>query len=160
MHTVKLKIEEEKDLYDPFDPDGESLSGDVKAYIVDRIPERKLGDDVELQIIAAEPLDRERLKRAFCRWYDVEERKLKSEYRKNLVQQLHMFAVCVCFIAVSLALESKVGVVWFTVLSTIGAFSMWEAASIWIIQNPRLRLRKRIVGKLKDNISISVESAQ
>ena len=71
-----------------------------------------------------------------------------------------MFAVGVCFIAVSLALESKVGVVWFTVLSTIGAFSMWEAASIWIIQNPRLRLRKRIVGKLKDNISISVESAQ
>ena len=83
MHTVKLKIEEEKDLYDPFDPDGESLSGDVKAYIVDRMPERKLGDDIELQIIAAEPLDRERLKRAFCHWYDEEEKKAQVGVQKK-----------------------------------------------------------------------------
>jgi hypothetical protein len=52
-------------------------------------------------------------------------------------------------------LQPTVGVVWFTVLSTIGAFSMWEAASIWIIQNPKLRMRKRAISRLKERFTLS-----
>lgn len=42
----------------------------------------------------------------------------------------------------------------------IGAFSMWEAASIWILQNPMLRLRRRVNRKIKNNGEIKFRCAK
>ena len=73
-----------------------------------------------------------------------------------MVEQLWMFAIGVLFIAVSLILEKRIPVVWFTVLSTIGAFSIWEAASIWIVRNPALRLNRKMVSKIRDDTIVTV----
>lgn len=156
MHTIKLHIEKENDLYNSFNPDEDLISEDVKSYMLDQIRDKAIGDDVQLQIISPEEIDEERISRAVHNWAEKDKKVIKADFRKNVVQQIWMFGIGVVFIALSLMLESRVGVVWFTVLSTIGAFSMWEAASIWIVQNPKLRIRKRIIGKLERGIKISV----
>jgi len=71
-----------------------------------------------------------------------------------------MFGLGVLFITISLALQPVVNVVWFTVLSTIGAFSMWEAASIWIVQNPKLSMRKRIVARLSKQLTYRFSTSE
>ena len=72
-----------------------------------------------------------------------------------MIQQLWMFIVGFVFIGLSLMIDETSNAVLFTVLSTIGAFSMWEAASIFIIQNPKLRRRKFILKKLSHDIIIN-----
>ena len=53
MHTIKFKIDEEKDLYNPFDVDGILLSEDVKNYISGQLTSRKIGDHVEISIVSS-----------------------------------------------------------------------------------------------------------
>ncbi len=96
------------------------------------------------------------MKQAFHQWICDEDEGIKREFHKNNVQQAWMFGVGVLFIAVSLLLDGKVGMVWYTVLSTIGAFSMWEAAGIWIIHNPKLRMRKKIAKAIGENAEIKI----
>lgn len=160
MYVIKLKIKDEEDLYDPFAYEEELLSDDVKSYVIERLAKRDLGERAEIHIISPAPLNQGRIKRAFYTWIDEEEEAIKREFRRNMVQQLWLFAIGVAFIALSLLVESKVSVVWFTVLSTIGAFSMWEAASIWILQNPMLRLRRRVNRKIKNNGEIKFRCAK
>ena len=158
MHTIKFKIDEEKDLYNPFDVDDILLSEDVKNYISGQLTSRKIGDQVEILIISQKPIDKEKVEKAFYQWIADEEMDIKREFRKNLLQQFWMFGIGVLFIALSLAFEDKVGMVWYTVLSTIGAFSMWEAASIWIIQNPKLRMRKRITTAIGEHAVVRIDN--
>ena len=145
MNTIKLQIEKESDLYNPFDPEGEMLSGDVKDYILERMHAGQRARDIEIQIISEEEIDEEKTEAAIHRWINEEERRIRKEFHSNVLQMLFMFGVGVLFILLSIVLQSKVHVVWFTVLSTIGAFSMWEAASIWIIRNPKLKRQRSAV---------------
>lgn len=108
MYAIKLKIKEEDDLYDPFAYEEELLSDDVKSYVIERLAKRDLGERAEIHIISPAPLNQGRIKRAFYTWYDEEEKALKREFRRNMVQQLWMFATGVAFITVSLLAESKV----------------------------------------------------
>ncbi len=158
MHTINLNIENEKELYNPFDTEADFLSEDIKSYITNRMGDKSIGEEVKIRIISPCSVNQERIKKAFHKWVDEEENAIKKEFRRNFVQQIWMFAIGVVFIALSLFLENKIGVVWYTVLSTIGAFSMWEAASIWIIQNPKLRLRRRTVKKIRSDTVIEIET--
>ena len=158
MFTVKLKVDNEEQLYNAYDPDKKQLSEDIKGYLISTMSKRKIGDDVEVHIISADTIDQNNINQSFQEWIEEEILGIKKEYKKNLIQQLWMFGIGVVFIALSIVIESYVNVVWFTVLSTIGSFSMWEAASVWIVQNPSLRLRKRIFEKLKNKSKIIIET--
>ena len=157
MNTIKLRIEEEKELYNHFDPDGTLLSEDVKTYVLSQVTEKPMPDPYTISIVSPAAVDEDRVRLAFKRWIAEEENAIKEGYKRNLFQQLWMFTVGVIFITLSLFLKEKVSVVWFTVLSTIGAYSMWEAASIWIIHNPRLRRRLIMVKKLKNDTRITIK---
>ena len=157
MNTIKLRIEEEKELYNHFDPDGTLLSEDVKTYVLSQVTEKPMPDPYTISIVSPAAVDEDRVRLAFNRWIVEEEKTIKEGYKSNILQQIWMFFIGVVFITLSLFLKEKVSVVWFTVLSTIGAYSMWEAASIWIIHNPRLRRRLIMVKKLKNDTRITIK---
>ena len=77
MHTIKFKIDEEKDLYNPFDVDDILLSEDVKNYISGQLTSRKIGDHVEISIISQKPIDKEKVEKAFYQWIADEEMDIK-----------------------------------------------------------------------------------
>ena len=157
MHTIELNVRGEEDLYNPFTGQ-KMLSDDAKAYILERLKERELHDTVELRVLAAEPVDEERLRQAMSNWFAHEQQAIKKERKSNMIEQIVMFAIGLFFITLSLLLQDRVGAVWFTVLSTLGAFSTWEAASIWIVRNPKLRRRKVLNEKLAKGLRIVVET--
>ena len=97
-------------------------------------------------------IDKEELQQAFSRWSDSIELSLNREKKDNRIKQAWMFSIGVLFIALSVAIQSSVSMVVYTVLSTIGAFSMWEAAAIWIVENPEIRIKKRLIRKITNNI--------
>lgn len=97
---IGLKIKDESELYNAFDPNGEMLSADVLSYVQERFGEKNPGEKPILRIITTQEIDKERLQRAFDLQIDRMQIKLKSDEKKNTIKQLWMFligVVCISF---------------------------------------------------------------
>lgn len=140
---IKLTIQTEEELYNSFDEERRTLSADVIDYLDQKYQEKELGDSLTVRITSAEPIDEENLRAAFRDYLDTQRLKLKKEQRRNSVKQLWMFAIGVFFIALGLVFADRLPALTGEIISTVGAFSMWEAASIWIVENPGNRLRRK-----------------
>ena len=69
-----------------------------------------------------------------------------------------MFGIGVLFIGVGLLLADRLPALTGEIISTIGAFSMWEAAGIWIVENPGNRIKQRWIELLlKTEFKYSIE---
>ena len=159
MQDITLNVTDEERLYNSLDPRRNLLNNEVKDYLLSEMQIEGPKNGVNLIVSSTTAIDEERFTASIDRWIQDEEQSIRATARINTIQQMWMFGIGVLFIALSLMLQPTVGVVWFTVLSTIGAFSMWEAASIWIVQNPKLRMRKRAIARLKERFTLSFVNA-
>lgn len=150
-NEIIIKIKNEQDLYIPFNPEKE-LKKEVIDYIGSKIEEMTSGEEIRIHIISEEAVDAEDIRQAFSQWSYNIQLSLNREKWKNRKKQAWMFCIGVVFIALSVALQGKVSMVVYTVLSTIGAFSMWEAAAIWIVENPENRIKKRLIRRITNNM--------
>ena len=153
--VIELKIEKESDLYCRFNNHHE-LSEDVTKYITDKLSDRQKGESVLIQILCEEKIDEANVKKALDQWITSVDEKLKSDAKSDFVKQVWMFGVGIVFIALSLLVQSQVNTLTYTILSTIGAFAMWEAAAIWIVENPKRRVRRHIFDKLKQDVDVEI----
>ena len=156
MEIIRLKVKNESDLYNPFDADGKMLSEDVRNYIMEKLRLCKLSNGIETRIITDAEIDSDKIEKTLREWSEREETYVKKTYRRNLLQQFIMFAIGVAFITLSLVIQADIPIVVYTVLSTIGAFSIWEACSIWIVKNPELRFKKRMLKVMRDNSTVRI----
>ena len=153
QHIINLVVEDEKDLYCQFNNDCE-LNEDVKEYIERKIKEKSYKEKIVVRIVSDNKVNKANVSKAFHKWMDDTRLQMKRESRSNAFKQMWMFIVGIVFIMLSTLLEAKVHVVVFTVISTIGAFAIWEASSIWIIDNPRIQLTRMVKKKLFKDMTI------
>ena len=149
MNTVKIRIEDEKDLFFSFDPDEESFTEEVKSYVLRCLNRIDTDQEIIFQILSARPISEERVKKAVDSWIRQAKEDLHDQNHANMIHQLWMLAIAVTFIVRSIALAPKVHLILYTILSTIGSLSLWELANIWIIENPRMVRNKRNIEKLE-----------
>ena len=145
---INIRIRDEKELYNPFDKTNGTLSQDVVDYISDRIKDRKIGEAIFICIESEQDIDTEVMKKAFTGYIDLLKAQLVREKRTNMIKQLWMFCIGTLFIAAGLFFADRLPALTGEIISTIGAFSMWEAAGVWIVENPKTRLKKRYIDKL------------
>lgn len=155
---INLKIEKEKELYNPFDPE-KNLSEDVKEYILNRVSDKKWNDALCIRIIHREPVSEKDVKEAFLRWIDLSGSERRRDAKKDFVTQICLFVIGIILIALSIFLQEKVSPVHFAIISTLGTFSIWEGASIWIIRSPALRRQRKIFKRLEEAADIEFVSA-
>lgn len=74
-----------------------------------------------------------------------------------MLKQFWMFGIGVLFIAFGLYTSDKLPALIGEIISTIGAFAMWETASIWIVENPENRIKQRWI-KLITQTEITCET--
>lgn len=156
MYEVKLKIQKESDLYEPLSPDKE-LSGDVISYLEQKIDERNRRERLLFHIISSEPVDEQNVRAVLSAWRLRIERSLKKQRQANWTRQLRMFVIGIVFTALGVLLELNENTVSFTVLSAIGGFAMWDAASVWISENPLLRKKERMLQQLSEDYALRIE---
>ena len=154
---IKLRIHSEDELYNPFDEDNRTLSSDVADYLYERYKEKGLKEKLEIHITSDEDIDIEKLRSAFFSYCDSQRMQLLKEKNRNMIKQAWMFGIGVLFIAFGLYASDRLPALTGEIISTIGAFSMWEAASIWIVQNPENRIRQRWI-KLITQTEITCET--
>lgn len=156
-HRIDLKIREESELYNPLDPSGFTLSDEVVSYILDKFQDRTIGDKIILHIFTEEEVDEAHAREVFLQWLETEVSRNKRERKRNNIQMARLLIIGAIIIAISIAIQIKVNAVWYTIVSTIGAFSIWEASNIWIIKNPKLKLDKRVIRKVSEEVEIVFE---
>ena len=87
-------------------------------------------------------------------WIKKERHELQREEHTNKLHQTWLLIIGVAFVAVSIAVELMVSEFSFTVLSTIGAFALWEVANGWIVDNPQLHIRRLLVKHMNNNYTV------
>ncbi|MBQ4249935.1 MAG: hypothetical protein II705_07845 [Clostridia bacterium] len=147
---IKLRIHDENELYNRFDEDRQVLSDDVISYITDRFDERKLGSRIRIKIISDEPLNEENVKSAFMRSADA----LKSLNRKqrllNNGKMIRLLIIGVALLAIGIVLTISLDQLPLALISAVGTFAVWEAASICLVKNPENTAARQRIEKLRD----------
>lgn len=149
MYEIKLKIREESDLYSPFDESFCTLNADVIDYLNKQYAKKGMDREIALRIKSDTPIDRERVRKAFRELIREQELHNEKQKRINLLKQLWLFSVGIVFVAAAIFLGGKLDSMLFELISIVGSFAIWEAANIWIVENPKARLRKIMLGRLK-----------
>ena len=157
IFRVKLRIHSENELYNPFDEDNKTLSSDVADYLYDRYKDKGLLDKLEIHVISDENIDIEKLRSAFFSYCESQRIHYLKEKKRNMLKQFWMFGIGVLFIAFGLYTSDKLPALIGEIISTIGAFAMWETASIWIVENPENRIKQRWI-KLITQTEITCET--
>ena len=155
-HEIKMKIKKESDLYEPLSPDKE-LSSIVISYLEQKISSKNTQDRVLLHIYSAEPVNEQNVRTALSAWGTSIEGSLERQRQINWARQLWMFAIGIIFTVLSVVLEQNENIVSLTVLSAIGGFAMWDAAQVWISENPVIKLKKKILQQLSDEFELRIE---
>lgn len=148
MYEINLKIHEETDLYNPFDESCRTLNSEVSDYLAGQYGKKEIGDEIILKIKCDGPVNFERVRNAFQELIREQEVHNAAQKRLNRIKQLWLFCIGVVFVAAAILLDGILGSVPVELISIVGSFAVWEAANIWIVGNPRVRLAKRMLKKL------------
>lgn len=151
MCEIKLKIHEEADLYNPLDPDQVLLSDDVVSYILRKYEERPdVREKHTIHIFSDTSVDEERVRRNIRRYTEEEGKIMKRKQQRSRIKQMWLFGIGIAFIAFWLFIASKTENILVEVLSIIGSFAVWEAANIWIVEVPEMKLYRRRLNRLEE----------
>ena len=153
MKEIYINIDNENDIYSTFGGPGE-LNGEFVDYVVGKLKDTELLEPVQLVFQSQEPMNEQRVRDSLSMWIKKERHELHREERANKLRQLWLLIIGVAFVAVSIAVEVLVSEFSFTVLSTIGAFALWEVANGWILENPQLRIRRLLVKHMNNNYTV------
>ncbi len=139
---IPIKVEDENDLYDRFLPSGLSFSGDLTAYLEDYLEDRRLGESVTLELQASQMPDMEHFRKTFHvfveKLIERNRRKIRLADWKAILFQV----MGISFVGIGLVLSGRVDTIADEIISAVGSFAMWSAASTFIETLPTLRLEQ------------------
>ena len=147
-YEIKIKVNSESDLYNPLDETQSTLSNNMVNYLMSKIADVYRQDNIFLSIRSETAVDEERVKAAFHNLALEKEKQLNNQKRLNSLQQLRLFIIGLIFITAAILLNESINPILTELISIVGSFSIWEAANIWIVQNPKMRWKKRILHRL------------
>jgi hypothetical protein len=153
MKEIYINVDNESDIYSTFGGPGD-LNGEFVDYVIGKLKDSELLEPVQLIFQSHEAMDEQRVRDSISMWIKNEKHELQREEHTNKLHQLWLLIIGVVFVAISIAVELLVSEFSFTVLSTIGAFALWEVANGWIVENPQLRLRRLLVKHMNNNYSV------
>lgn len=151
MFEIRVKIDREEDLYCGFDETGLTLSDDVLTYITQALRERHKIEKLRLSFVSNLDLDEGRLEKAIGQYMESVGRNVKREKRSSWLNSLRLLTIGVIFVILGLVFENHMGAVAAAIISTIGSFSVWEAANVWIQEFPLIREKERAVSFLQQS---------
>lgn len=147
--VIPIRIRDEQALYAPFDPAGLSFSGKFTDYLSGAIPDRKPGERVLFEITSDGPFDGERFQNAYALLISTLRRRNRRDMAKCHLSAVRLLLIGILFIMIGLALAPKLKEILAAIISTIGSFSVWEAAARWIETLPALIRKEKVLNVLE-----------
>lgn len=148
---MKIKIDNEEQLYNSFDEYEETLSDDLISYINNKLDIVSIKDKEDIEISTLKQIDENKFIQSFKKYCDEQLIIIKRKQKINTTKQICLLIVGVLFIIFSIALTERINVIVLEIISTIGSFSIWESANSWLLQSKTLKLEKLRILKLKNS---------
>ena len=160
---LKLKIHEEADLFSAYDPDQMLLSEDVVSYMERNYlnKHRSRDDNFIIHIYSDTPVNEESVKARFLEYFSQEKDNVAFSIKKLTCKQIYLAVIGVLTLLFWFFLSMTsdgANVVRLEIISIIGWVSIWEAASISIMQRPELVFTKRTYERMI-NVNIMIDVA-
>ena len=146
-YEIRIHINDESELYNSFDESKSTLNESLLSYLQERYTEKEFGKRAVL-VFSGAKIDEDRLRAALRRHVETELDLIKRKKKFNFLKQLRLFLIGLVFVAAGIILGGYLNSIPLEILSIIGSFAVWEAADIWIVENPTVRLQKRLNEKL------------
>lgn len=140
--VIPLKIETEAELYHPFDAGKETLSDEVKSYLLARMEEIPVYEQISIEIETNNPIDIEHFRTCYEQYINGEIAKMEKEIRYNNMKKIRFFVIGLIFIVLSVLLATKFNTIIIEILSIVGSFSIWELTNLILIGNRELKWNK------------------
>ena len=148
---MKIKIDNEDELYNSFDKFEETLSEDFVSYINNKEEIALLTEKEDIEIVSKNKIDENKFKKAFEKYCDEQLILIRRQEKINKTKQIWMLIVGIVFIIFSILLTDKINVIILEIISTIGSFSIWESANSWLLQSKVIKFSKLKAIKLKNS---------
>lgn len=146
--VLPICVDDERALYDEFDPTDQRLSDAFKGYLEDFIEDRKPGEGVRLELTCSNGFDMERFRRAYRLHIDKLRQRNRRQRARKTASALRLLGIGVAFVLIGIAFARNMGEVTAAIVSTVGSFSIWEASAVWIEEMPVIAARERILAML------------
>lgn len=142
---IKLKIQEEEDLYSPFDPDRKMISEDIASYISRNFEHTRIKEksDYVIEIKSDSPVDEENVKSNIRDYFNDELDAVKYSLKRLSMKAACLFVFGTIALAVWFFLSATYSSVNLEILSIIGWVAIWEATSVTIMGKHDLREQQR-----------------
>ena len=148
---MKIKIENENELYNSFDKYEETLSEDLITYMNNKEEVVPIKERETIELISSQKIDENKFKNAFEKYCNEQLTIIKRKKRINSTKQIWLLLIGILFIIFSITLTDKINVIVLEIISTIGSFSIWESANSWLLESKVIKFEMLKVLKLKNS---------
>ena len=161
--NIKLRIQEESDLYSPLDPDQNMLSEEVAGYLtrVFLSKHRQFTEEYVIEIISDTPLDEDHARQTIRREFETQKDDTAFALKQLTLKEVLLAVIGVVILSVWLYFAATAENVRVEILSIMGWVCIWEATSIMLMQRPELlRMYKNLDRLFKAEIRFSTAGDQ
>ena len=142
---IPIRVEDEENLYDRFYPSGLSFSGELVAYLEDYLVDRKVGEDISIELQSEKSLDMDRFRSTYQAYVEKLIRRNQREIRRSDLRAIAALLLGAVFVIIGYTSAGRVDTVTAEIISAVGSFSMWAAIAVFIETLPTLRYKARIL---------------
>ena len=148
--VIPICVDDERALYDTFDPADQRFSDGFKSYLEDFIENRNPGGRVRLELTCSKGFDLERFRRAYRLHIDRLHQSSRRYRVRKTASALRLLAIGIAFVLIGITFSGSFGEVAAAIVSTVGSFSIWEASAVWIEEMPLIAAKARILAVLNE----------
>ncbi len=153
---VRVAVDDERQLYTPFSTEDE-FSESFKRFVRTKMAGGKDSKGYTMTVVAKQPLDEERFRKAMTNWTRDERTALMTNERNTLRMLVGLLIFGSIMFVLSLSLVKQNAVLQYSLLPIIGSLSLSKAAGILVIDIPTIRAKKWIIKEMESNNLITFE---
>lgn len=145
---IYIHVDDEDELYNSFDRRKMLISDDLVSFVTTICDAKPDHMGIRL-IISGAKINQKRLRSAIDLYIDLELARNERQHKTNFRRQLIMFLIGMAFISLYYVFDTVWAEVPLEFIATIGSFSLWEAANVWLVEGPERRKEKRFYDRLR-----------
>ena len=147
-YEIKLKINDENELYNSLDETQNTLSEKVSSYIEKELSKKERADNIIIKIKCSQNIDIDKFEKAYTQFINDKIKENHKNKKFNIIKQIKLIIVGIIFITTGILIGAILNTILYTIISTIGSFAIWEASNIWLIKNNDLDIEKMRLNNL------------
>ena len=160
QNIIRLAVENEQDLYTPFNPEAE-FDQAVQKYLRSKIAKiygLDFRQGIILTVISREPINEEKFRAASANWISDEKAAFRINEKETRRLLIALLAAGSVLLVLSMALVKRIDVLQYSLLPIMGSLALSKAAGMLLIDIPISNAKKQILNQMEKNNVIIFEN--